>query len=125
MAKGDDLEDRLIDFAVVIITYSNKLPRTRAGMHISSQLMRSGTSPAALYGEARSAESVNDFIHKLKVCLKELNETNIWLKIIMKSEIHPIEQAAVIQKECQELCRIINASIQTARKRIPSSINDN
>lgn len=125
MAKGDDLEERLIDFAVETINFSNRLPRTRAGIHISSQLLRSGTSPAALYGEARSAESVNDFIHKLKVCLKELNESNIWLKIIMKSQLQPVEQVVSIQKECEELCRIINASIQTSKRRINSSKNDN
>jgi four helix bundle protein len=121
LAKGDDLEERLIDFAVTIINFSSNLPKTRAGIHISNQLLRSGTSPAALYGEARSAESTNDFIHKLKVCLKELNESNIWLKILSKSSMQSEDKVLVIRQECEELCRIINASIQTSRKRLAST----
>lgn len=75
MAKGDDIEERLVSFAVRVIKLCDSLPQTRAGSHIAGQLLRSGTSPAANYAEARNAESVNDFIHKLKICLKELNET--------------------------------------------------
>ena len=65
-SKKFDLEERLIDFAVLIIEITESLNNTRAGNHISSQLVRSGTSPALHYGEAQSAESRNDFVHKLK-----------------------------------------------------------
>jgi four helix bundle protein len=73
-----DLEDRLIDFAVRIIRTAESLPKTKVGNHIAGQLIRSGTSPAPNYGEAQSAESRSDFIHKMKVALKELRETRIW-----------------------------------------------
>jgi four helix bundle protein len=79
-----DLEDRLIDFAIKVIAIVELIPSSRAGNHMSGQLVRSGTSPALNYGEAQSAESRNDFIHKMKICLKELRETKISLKIIYK-----------------------------------------
>src|SRR5512139_3683510 len=107
MAKGDDLEERLIDFAVRIIKLCDQLPRTPAGRHIAGQLLRSGTAPAAHYAEARGAESTNDFVHKLKICLKELNETRIWLVIIAKSEMLPASRVQDLTQECSELARII------------------
>ncbi len=113
MAKGDDIEERLIDFAVRIVKLCDQLPRTQAGRHVAGQLLRSGTAPAAHYAEARGAESTNDFVHKLKICLKELNEARIWLKIIARSEMLPGSRLADITTECDELCRIINASIKT------------
>jgi four helix bundle protein len=116
MAKGDDIEERLVDFAVRIVKLSDSLPKTRAGIHIANQSLRSGTAPAAHYAEARNAESTNDFIHKLKLCIKELNETRIWLNIITKSGMQPSSKMSDIAQECDELCRIINASIATARK---------
>ena len=79
--KKYDLLERLIDYAVRIINLSEQLPDTKAGKHVSGQILRSGTSPAPNYGEAQSAESRADFVHKVKVALKELRETDVWLKI--------------------------------------------
>jgi four helix bundle protein len=76
-----DLQERFIDYSVEIVRLSEQLPETKAGRHICDQILRSGTSPAPNYGEAQSAESKADFIHKLKVALKELRETEIWLKM--------------------------------------------
>jgi len=115
MAKGDDLEERLIDFAVRIVNLCDKLPRSYAGKHMAGQLLRSGTAPAAHYAEARGAESDKDFIHKLKLCLKELNESNVWLKIITRSEVFSAYKLQAINQECTELSRIINASIHTTK----------
>ncbi len=115
MAKGDDIEERLIDFGVRIIKLANQLPKDRAGGHLSGQILRSGSSPAAHYAEARGAESTNDFIHKLKLCLKELNETRVWLKMIIRSEMQSGEKMTNILTEGDELCRIINASIKTTQ----------
>ena len=84
-----DLENRLIAFAVHIIQLVEKLPNTRTGNHLANQLVRSGTSPALNYGEAQSAESRKDFVHKLKIVLKELRESQICLKIILQSKIYP------------------------------------
>ncbi len=117
MAKGDDIEERLINFAVRIIKLCDSLPQTRAAGHIAGQLLRSGTAPAALYAEARGAESDRDFIHKLKICLKELNESRVWLKIIARSEMLPESRLQGITQECDELCRIINASVKTTKSR--------
>ena len=86
--KKFDLQKRFIDYAVRIMNLSEKLPNTKIGNHIRTQLLRSGTSPAPNYGEAQSTESKSDFIHKLKITLKELRETDFWLKIIVKAELY-------------------------------------
>ena len=113
MARGDNIEERLIDFAVRIVNLCSHLPNTQAGKHIGGQILRSGTSPAANYAEARSAESGKDFVHKLKIALKELNETRVWLKIIHKSEIYPESKLRNLIDESDELCKILNSSIMT------------
>src|ERR1700748_414589 len=97
-AAADQLEERLVNFAVRVIKLSASLPRTPAGKHISGQLLRSGTSPAPNYGEARGAESRADFVHKIRVVLKELNETSIWLRIIQRSELLRTQLLAEIIK---------------------------
>jgi len=115
MAKGDDIQERLINFSVNIIQVCQKLPITYAGKHLADQLLRSGTSPAPNYGEARGAESKKDFIHKLGIVLKELNESGTWLKLAKRSNLITQNDANPVQDECQQLSKIINASIMTAR----------
>ena len=116
-SKADELEERLIDFAVRVVKLSGRLPRTSAGRHIAGQIMRSGASPAPNYGEARGAESHADFVHKLGIVLKELNETSIWLRVIERSEIVKKELLTDIVAENRELCRIFTASLKTARSK--------
>ena len=112
-----DLEDPLSDFAVRIIPISESLPKTRIGRHISGQIVRCGTSPAPNYGEAQGAESRADFIHKLKVCLKELRETRVWLLIMVKAGlIKPGLKLDTLIDENNQLISILVKSIQTARK---------
>jgi four helix bundle protein len=111
-----NLQDRLIDFAVKIVNLDEIIPETKAGKHIYSQLLRSGTSPAANYGEAQSAESKADFIHKLKLALKELRETEVWLKIILKGSLVDIKTIAELLQETNELIAILFKSIDTANK---------
>src|SRR5882762_5680780 len=101
-SQADKLEERLIDFAVRVVNLSARLPKTPAGKHIAGQIMRSGTSPAPNYGEARGAESHADFIYKLRIVLKELNETSIWLRVIERSEILKRELLADIIRETNE-----------------------
>ena len=112
-----DLEDRLIEFAVLIIKTTESLNNTKAGNHIAGQLVRSGTSPALQYGEAQSAESRNDFIHKLKILSKELRESLVALKIIKRvpltNKFDLLDKALV---ECNELIAIFVKSIETAKK---------
>ena len=112
-----DLEERLLEFACVIIDISEKLPNTRSGNHVAGQLLRSGTSPYSNHGEAESAESSDDFIHKLKVCLKELRETRRWLRLIHRKDwltSHPQLKWTLV--EVEELIRIFVASIRTAKQ---------
>lgn len=115
--KAGDLEDRLISFAVRVVNVTESLPSTRAGNHIAGQLVRSGTSPAPNYGEAQSAESRRDFIHKMKICLKELRETLVWLKIIERKPMCEASRMAEIIKECDELIAIFVASVKTAEEK--------
>ena len=104
--RGDELEERLIDFAVRIVKLTAALPKTSAGNHMAGQILRSGTSPAPNYGEARGAESPADFLHKIRVVLKELNETKIWLKIIKKSNLVAPDKMESLLNESTQLCRI-------------------
>jgi four helix bundle protein len=115
--KTFDLEERLIDFAVRIIRIAESLPNTRVGNHISGQLVRCGTSPAPNYGEAKGAESRADFIHKMKVCLKELRETRVWLLMIARDRlIQPTSKLDSLIQETNELISIFVTSIRTAKK---------
>jgi four helix bundle protein len=114
-SRADELEERLIDFAVRIVKLSANLPRTSAGRHIAGQILRSGTSPAPNYGEARGAESHADFVHKLRVVFKELNETSIWLRIIERSQLLRKELIRDIVQENRELCRIFAATLKSTR----------
>ena len=115
--KKFDLEERLIEFSVLIILITESLFTTKAGNHIAGQLVRSGTSPALQYGEAQSAESRNDFIHKLKILLKELRETMVALKIIKRVPL--TNKLDILEKgleKCNELISIFVKSIETAKR---------
>ena len=115
-----DLEERLVDFCLQIIDLAEALPRTRVGNHIAGQLVRCGTSPAPNYAEAQAAESRNDFIHKMKVVLKELRETRIWLLFIQrKALVSPEQRLAPILAECNELIAIFVTSVATAQRKKP------
>ena len=108
------LEERLINFAVAIVSVVESLPSSKAGNHIANQLIRCGTSPAPNYGEAQSAESRNDFIHKMKISLKELRETLVWLKIISRMRLVHCSGIAAAIAECDELIAIFVSSTKTA-----------
>ncbi len=112
-----DLEKRLIEFSVLIIEIVNETPNSKSGNHLSEQLVRSGTSVSLNYGEAQSGESRKDFIHKMKIVLKELRETYICLKIIHKTKLYKTEtKIAKAKKENDELISIFIKSIETAQK---------
>ena len=122
MNEGDDsnrefdLWDRLLEFTIRVLDVVESLPDTRVGKHIAGQLVRCGTSPSPNYSEACAAESRRDFIHKMKVCLKELRETFTWLTIIQrKPVIEPSSKLDPILSECNELIAIFVSSIETAK----------
>ena len=113
-----DIEERLIEFVVRIIRAAESLPKTRVGNHIAGQLIRCGTSPAPNYGEAQSAESRSDCIHKMKVCLKELRETRIWLLMMVKANlIKPASKLEPLIHENNELISIFVTSVKTAKQK--------
>lgn len=110
------LDERLINFADMIIDISEVLPKTFAGNHIAGQLVRSGTAPALQYGEAQSAESRNDFIHKMKFSAKELRETYNCIRLIRKRKWYAEEKILKVLDENNQLIAIFVTSIETARK---------
>lgn len=116
--KKYDLEERLLNFSLLIIKMIDLMPSNKVGNHLSGQLIRSGTSPLFNYGEAHSAESQNDFIHKMKICLKELRETILCFKLIKRScalENDQLLESTI--KENDELFAIFSKSIDTAKSK--------
>ena len=116
--RGEDLENRLLDFAARIGKLVDALPDTRLGRHIAGQLVRSGTSPAPNYAEACAAESKKDFIHKLGIALKELRESRTWVKLILKTKMLPDDRLNPLLDECIQLCNIIGKSVVTAKANV-------
>jgi len=114
-----DLESRLIEFGSRVINVAESLPDTTSGKHLSGQLVRSGTAPALNYGEAQAAESRPDFIHKMKVALKELRETMVNLKFILKRNFFSESRLLPLLKENDELIAIFIKSISTAQEKLP------
>ena len=116
--KQFDLEDRLVDFAVLVLDLAENLPKGYGPNHLSKQITRSGTAPALLYGEAQAAESKADFIHKMKIALKELRETFICLKIIYKKKYLTAQDIKNIADENSQLIAIFAQSIKTAEQKV-------
>ena len=114
-----DLEDRLVNYAVLIVEICDNMKDTKASNHLSGQLIRSGTSPALNYGEAQGGESRRDFIHKIKVVLKELRESFVCLKIIYRSNLYKSEEKMKLaMNENNELISIFVKSVETAQKNL-------
>ena len=111
-----ELENRLIDFAAMIIIAASKFEKNYAGNHLAGQIIRSGTSPALNYGEAQSAERTKDFIHKMGIRLKELRESFVCLKIIEKSNLmSDLNSMSLAKAEANELISIFVSSIKTTK----------
>ena len=120
--KKFDIEERLIDFAVEIVLFTEVLPNSKSALHLGGQLLRSGTSPSLNYGEAKGAESKNDFLNKMKLCLKELRESYNCLRILQKAKIYKSEERIIeLVGECNELISIFIKSVHTASKPKPTS----
>ena len=114
--KADEMHQRLIEFGARATRLAKMLPRNHEGRYLSHQVLRSALAVAANYAEARGAESRADFIHKLRIVLKELNETKSWLEQIVANGLFSRDKMEAIIAENQELCWIIAASIKTARR---------
>ncbi|WP_438479122.1 four helix bundle protein [Oleiharenicola lentus] len=116
-AANYDLEERLLEYAARIIRLAENVTRSPAGQHIALQVLRSGTSALPNHAEAQAAESSRDFVHKLKICLKELREPSRWLKLIQRVPL--VKKPALVDAllaETDELIRIFVTSIKTAQK---------
>ena len=111
-----DLEERLLEFSSRIIRLVDSLPNTRAANHLAGQLLRCGTSPLGNHGEVQAAESRRDFVHKLRICLKEFKETRRWLRLLQRSQLVPVAKMTPILQETEELVKIFAASVRTAEK---------
>ncbi|MFN2475135.1 MAG: four helix bundle protein [Chthoniobacterales bacterium] len=111
-----DLEERLLEYAVRIIRLVDALPPSRAGRHVSDQLLRCGTSPLANHGELQGAESRKDFIHKLGICLKEIRETRRWLRLIHRVPLLAPAKVEPLLSETEALVKIFSACVRTAEK---------
>jgi four helix bundle protein len=117
MEKNYDLEDRLVEYTALTAEIIEALPHNRYGNYLGDQLIRSSMSPALSYGEAQSAESTADFIHKMKLALKELRESFISLKIIRRHKLSKnVEKIEFVIDETNQLIAIFVKSIQTAQK---------
>jgi four helix bundle protein len=117
VTKKYDLSERLIEFAVRIIELVERLPKTLAGRHVGGELLRCGTSPAPNHAEAQGAESRKDFVHKMSIGLKELRETQVWLKITKRKMAKGIEkELELLLNESDELIKIFVSSIRTAER---------
>jgi four helix bundle protein len=115
--KPYELSERLVEFTIRLIKLVERIPNTRTDNHIAGQLLRCGTSPGPNYSEAKSAESRNDFIHKMRIALKELRETLFWLTVlhrIMSQKLGP--ELLWLINETDELISIFVSSINTADK---------
>ena len=118
MAKGDDIREKLVAFAISVMDLCDRLPKTTAGMHIADRMLRSATSAAPNYAEARGAESARDFVHKLGIVLKELNESEVWIDMLVRRKMAEDQPILQIQEECKSLCRIIAASVRTTNRNL-------
>jgi four helix bundle protein len=115
----NELSDRLWHFAARVAKVVDALPDTRTGRHVAGQLIRCGTAAPPNYDEGRVAESRADFAHKVNVALKELVETEGWLKFIVITGLLPGQHLGQVQDECSQLCRILSASVATSKGRKP------
>ena len=117
-----NLEERLLEFAVRVIRVTESMNRSPAGIYVADQLLRSATSPYGHHGEAEGAESRDDFIHKLRVCYKELREARRWLRLVQRAPLtSKPELLDGIVAEAGELVRIFAASIRTAENNRPAT----
>ncbi len=117
----NELSDRLWHFAARVSKVVDALPDTRTGRHVAAQLIRCGTAAAPNYDEGRVAESRPDFAHKLNIALKEMVETEGWLKFVVMTSLLSARRLNRVQDECSQLCKVLNSSVATCKGRRPST----
>ena len=121
--KYNSLENRIVRFSSEVIKITYKVSKTIQGKHISNQIIRSASSISFNYGEAQAAESRKDFIHKIKIALKELRETHMGLKLLYELELYSSNELERLKEEAGELTAILITSIRTAQQNISKEEN--
>ena len=111
-----DLGERLLEYGARIIKLVESLPNTLVGRRVGDQLLRSGTAAGANYEEAKGAESRDDFVHKLQIALKELRESNYWLRLLVKSEKISAQRMKDLIDESNQLRAMLSKSGHRQRK---------
>jgi four helix bundle protein len=122
--KGDDIAERLLDFAVRVLRLGQSLPKTAIGRHVGGQLLRCSTSAGSNYEEARGGESRADFTHKLGVSWKEARESWYWLRLVHRAELLKPSSVENLIQEAKELSSILASSLKTVRKKSSSAKQD-
>jgi four helix bundle protein len=112
-----DLDSRLLHLAADVIALAPRLQRSPTGRYLVGQMIRAGTSAGANFQEARGAESRADFVHKMQVVLKELRETEYWLRLLQETRLVPSDLLVAPLAEVDELVRIVVKSVVTAKSR--------
>ena len=110
-----DLQDRLIAFSVQILNFVEHIPNSYAGDYFKKQLIRSSASPALNYAESQGAVSDKDFVNKVSICLKELRESQVNLKIIKLKPMADIEVVEPALDECSQLVAIFTTIVKNKR----------
>lgn len=110
-----NIQERTLDFASEIIKFSNLLPKSSAGVVVSRQIIRSGTSIGSNAQEASDGSSKKDFIQKLLISLREARETDYWLNVIIKSELLNNVKVEPIKKELNEIIAVLVTIIKKAK----------
>jgi len=121
--KRGDLAERLLEYGARVIKLVESMPNTLVGRRIGDQLLRSSTSAGANYEEARGAESKDDFIHRLQIALKELRESNYWLRLLVKSGKIPAERMSDLLDESSQLRAMLSKSVATAKGKAKQNID--
>jgi four helix bundle protein len=113
--EAREVSERLLDYGVRAIRVVEALPRTLVGRRIGDQLLRSSISVGANYEEAQGAESREDFVHKLQIALKEIRESNYWLRLLAKADIIPVNRLSAILDESNQLRAMLSKAVATTK----------
>ena len=116
--KNSPLRDRSFELAVSIVHLCRRISREKSEYVITRQLLKSGTNPGAMTREAQNAESIKDFIHKLRIALKEAEETQYWLDLLLETDLMSRREHEKIYGLCNEVTKMLTSSIITAQKRL-------
>jgi four helix bundle protein len=111
----EDVSERFLQYGVRVINVVESLPKTLAGRRIGDQLLRSGVSVGAHYEEAQGAESREDFVHKLQIALKELRESNYWLRLLAKANKIPVDRLSRLVDESNQLRAMLSKAVATTK----------